>query len=399
MPEHNQPKRRIWSRRKRWLFACTALFLSVAFSCAVAEFALRRFHVLDEALLIGKDGKQIYLPDPDLVYAMRPNAESLLQKLEFSVSFKTNSFGYRDEEFTMPPDPAQFVIAGLGDSFGCGHGVNVEDSFFEVAERLLRKSSPGVRIDNLSAHGYSQKQQVHQIDLAKRLGAKMVVIAACASNDVLENDDIIERRLGEDGQRNDRSEDRSIGRNAADEKKESWLYKNSHLVRFILTRMQNIGPNLELGSGTWYVLDVMRDKHDPRTAHAFEKTKALLDSIVEQCDRANMQLAFVTIPTAWESSEERFQAALAHYKLAAEGMDRHRVTNFYKVYCQSHGLPCLDLIPVLEKKSSHPEEFFFPVDRHMNKKGHRVAGEAIAEFLKPLVNAQENKGDTHAVSP
>lgn len=386
MSSPTQLKKRTASRSKRFVFAALAVTLSVTIFCAAMEIVLRRIHALENRFMTDAHGAPIYRVDPVLRYALKPSEEAPLRRLEFSVTVKTNSFGYRDDEFADPPDPNQFVIAGLGDSFAMGHGVEVEDCFYQVAERSLQRDFPGVRIDNMGVHGYSQIQHVHQIELAKRLGAKIVVIAACTYNDVLENDDILTRNVRADGWRQDTNEDRPFDMPTEAPKEEGWLYNHSDFVRFAVSRLQISHPNLDLrGGASWYLLDQTREHPDPRTQQAFDKTEALLDSIREQCDRAGMKPAVVTIPVAWECSDKRFKSVLSHYGLTGEGMNRRHVTDFYKDYCQEHGVPCLDLAEVFEKNTNHPETLFYPLDLHFNKKGHLLAGEKIAEFLKPLV--------------
>jgi hypothetical protein len=51
-------------------------------------------------------------------------------------------------------------------------------------------------------------------------------------------------------------------------------------------------------------------------------------------------------------------------------------------YCTEHGLECVDLLPVLRRaydRDRHP--LFFPVDRHMNASGNRLAAEGVSEYL------------------
>ena len=109
------------------------LTATVSMLIAVAEWSVRALALNDNVETLDEDGRPIYVPDEELGYALRPNATALLRRHEFSVNIRTNSHGYRDEEFVA--DPNAFVIVGMGDSFAWGHGVEQDESFFEVAER------------------------------------------------------------------------------------------------------------------------------------------------------------------------------------------------------------------------------------------------------------------------
>ena len=99
---------------------------------AVAEWSVRALALIDNVETLDKDGRSIYVPDEELGYTLRPNATPLLRRHAFSVNIRTNSHGYRAEEFVA--DPNAFVIVGMGDSLAWGHGVEQDESFFEVAE-------------------------------------------------------------------------------------------------------------------------------------------------------------------------------------------------------------------------------------------------------------------------
>lgn len=372
------------SKSRKILFAITAAALSVLLTCVVMEIVLRQLHLLDTIPWVDIHGDPVWTEDQELVYRMRPEMEAVLQRFEFSIPYKTNAHGYRDEEFSIPPDETQFIIAGLGDSFGWGHGVEQDESFYEIAERRLGREFKGLKIHNLSVHGYSQKQHANQIEIAKRLGAKLVVIAVCTQNDWVENADILSRRMGSNGRRADRAPERKLELRD-EEGVHSALYRQSHLVQFIVSRLQLLNPSSSLGHAAWYIVDGTRAHPDPETAHALEVTERLLTRILEQCRSEDLQLALVTIPGAWEASESVFTDLITQYGTPREEMDRRRITEFYKKFCERHDIPCLDLIDTLAAESSKPEEFYFPIDRHLNKRGHKVAGEALAQFLTPIV--------------
>jgi hypothetical protein len=58
-------------------------------------------------------------------------------------------------------------------------------------------------------------------------------------------------------------------------------------------------------------------------------------------------------------------------------------------FCNEQGIPLLDLEIVFRDERSG-ESLYSPQDHHLSKRGHRVAGEAIAEFLGKLPKRQSS---------
>ena len=53
-----------------------------------------------------------------------------------------------------------------------------------------------------------------------------------------------------------------------------------------------------------------------------------------------------------------------------------------KKYCDDHGVPCLDLLPILK---THKDEDIFYDHCHLTASGHRIIAGPISQFLKPLL--------------
>jgi hypothetical protein len=73
---------------------------------------------------------------------------------EFSSTVKTNSMGFRAREF-VSQKTARTRIVALGDSFTFGWGVNAEESWPKLLEEHLKSSGLDVEIDNLGRAGGS----------------------------------------------------------------------------------------------------------------------------------------------------------------------------------------------------------------------------------------------------
>ena len=60
---------------------------------------------------------------------------------EFDVGVSINSYGLRDNEITYSELHNKTIIGAIGDSFTYGFGVELEESFHQVLEKLLIKKS------------------------------------------------------------------------------------------------------------------------------------------------------------------------------------------------------------------------------------------------------------------
>ncbi len=361
-----------------FLLGCTLMLLAAA-----GEWTIRQLHLLEATEAVDAEGRSLYVPDADLGYVMRPNTVARLQRPEFSVALRTNAHGYRDDPFSHPPEGA--VIVGLGDSFAWGHGVEEEESFFSVAEAQQRRADPALRIHNLAVTGYSQVQHRRQIARARELGAHMVILAACLTNDVLENGGIIQRKVTAREKRRDAYENRDTG--ASDPAAEpSWLAANSHLYAFILARLNRLDHRLDLGSSDWYSLDQLKHTPDPRTAAAYDATRRYLDEILRQCNEAAIRLVVMTVPQTHMVSPAVFARVLDHYGKTADAYDARRVANFYADWCSENGVAHLDGTKELARGETAPESYFYPRDRHLNRMGHHALGHALAAFLADMTD-------------
>ncbi len=98
-------------------------------------------------------------PSEEIMYDLLPNLSVNFQ----GVPVRTNSCGMRGREIALDKPEKVYRIAFLGDSFTFGWGVEEEEAFPWVVERLLRVNAQdgiSVEILNLGVPGYSTFQQV-----------------------------------------------------------------------------------------------------------------------------------------------------------------------------------------------------------------------------------------------
>lgn len=95
-------------------------------------------------------------PDPQLVWEYRPNAS--YQGDGFTI--RTNSRGFRDDDWAMPKPAGVDRVAIVGDSVALGYGVSPEDGVVDRVERLANAKPRAKRVETLdmAIDGYSGLQ-------------------------------------------------------------------------------------------------------------------------------------------------------------------------------------------------------------------------------------------------
>jgi len=125
--------------------------------------------------------------NPDLVYELRPGAESELRSGRRRIRYVINSHGLRDIEFSEEKGPGVFRILVLGDSMVFGPAVDLEETFVKQLEILLNEESggrPEFQVLNLGVSGYNTYQEWAMLeDRGRSYDPDLIIVAFCA-NDV-----------------------------------------------------------------------------------------------------------------------------------------------------------------------------------------------------------------------
>ena len=134
------------------IFIFVLLCIWVAIAGELFMRVMKPQPMLPRYVTAGDFGIRVNMPNKDYVHTTP----------DYKVYLHTNSKGIRapkDIPYTKKEGVTRIVL--LGDSFGMGYGVNLEDSFSEVMRRKLETSwgSP-VEIINLSVSGFGTAEQL-----------------------------------------------------------------------------------------------------------------------------------------------------------------------------------------------------------------------------------------------
>lgn len=156
------------TRKKRVVFATTAVALSVCFGLLLLEIAMRIFLVRRGEFIdslheqVSREwGGELTLFDMvqpsgsfNRVYELIPGANGAFVGQPLLI----NSAGFRDPERTVQKPPGVKRVAVLGDSVAFGWGVREEDRFSNVLEKLLNEQTTSTtkwEVLNFAVPGYN----------------------------------------------------------------------------------------------------------------------------------------------------------------------------------------------------------------------------------------------------
>jgi hypothetical protein len=173
---------------RTWLLAAILASVTVLVVLALFEVSVR---------IANHFFPYYYCYDPDRGWGLRPGASGWWRR-EGESYVKINHDGLRDREHSKAKPPGTFRIAVLGDSYTQAIQVPIEQTFWSVMERRLRKC-PALKgreaeAINFGVDGYSTAQEL--VTLRRDVWSyhpDAIVLAVFLGNDVRENSINLER--------------------------------------------------------------------------------------------------------------------------------------------------------------------------------------------------------------
>ncbi|MHC4135662.1 MAG: SGNH/GDSL hydrolase family protein [Planctomycetota bacterium] len=157
------------------------LLVSVLVGLVLAEVLLR-LQFKEERDRDRRSG-HVRSDNPRLIYEPRPNAGR--QFPGNLTPFRTNSAGFRDDEFVMPKPEGTYRIAVVGDSVTVGWEVAREHTYPQLMEAMLKDAGKRVDVMNLGVTGYNSIQEVEMLRVKGLAFAPDLAIVGYVLNDNL----------------------------------------------------------------------------------------------------------------------------------------------------------------------------------------------------------------------
>jgi hypothetical protein len=348
--------------------------LGLLFPLLLAEIGLRLFAPQPLAVNVSEW-------DPHYGWHNRPGTTGFFRTSEYRMEVRIDSLGLRDEETTRAKPPGTFRILGLGDSFAFGHGVSVDSCFLSVAERDLdrfSRSRGGPRVEVLNAGvGKWATAQEYLYLMREGFGFEpdVVVLAFCIDNDIEGNAEGGTLRFV-DGRIEPipapEPSVRTLQRISQAIPGYTFLAEHSHLMNFIRVHVSMIETARRAkqaaaeaaARGTAYVaLDPV-------------PTFRIMDALVDSTRAHRVPLLVLFVPGLGQCAPPGWKPPRPIPDLRPNAAIVGRLV----AHLDSLGVPVV--YPLEELREANRSALqYFPHDFHLNERGSRRVGEALARGL------------------
>lgn len=299
-------------------------------------------------------------PDSLLSYKYKSNLDVNVQTDNYTINIKTNSFGFRDEEWIFSEEGTDVLV--LGDSFSAGFGLEKRQRWPDQLEIILNKNNSAYRIYNAAISGYSLEQATAAGDyLSPKIKPDIVIIGLFIYGlNRLENPFVYYQGY-------------SIRKNKLN-------YARVHKDELYILHFQNrvlqaielrLLKHSALYNFTIARLKSLKDKLSPPSHlnlnSVTDKAFTLLQDFNKELKTNNQMLIILPIIQHDEHFEFEPYILKAYHQIHA--------------FSSENNIGFIDLLPELEQKTASGFNFWINGDPHWNESANRLAAEVTARHI------------------
>jgi hypothetical protein len=370
---------------------------------SIASFAVAL--LAGEAILrlIGYSSPSFHTSDAHLGFGLRPGAAGWWTE-EGRAYVKINSDGMRDIEHSIQKPKGTIRIAILGDSYAEGRQLPIENLFWKVLEKEVRRCLPvdrSVEALNFGVSGYGTVQELLMLRTRVwKYEPDIVILAFLTGNDIRNNSKVLNDSIGQPYfvLEDDRLVlDNSYLQAPGFKTEPGWPVKlgrrflNVRLVQlirevrfqwFILPRMRVRGdvgePLAEIGLDN----NIYRPPTSKTWSEAWKVTEALIDTMAADVNAAGARFLVAILSNG---SQVHPDPAVRQKFVTEAGIeDLFYPDRRILELARRKGIDAIALAPVLQQWAEEHETCVHgfgnsdPCAGHWNQHGHRFAGQQIA---------------------
>jgi hypothetical protein len=387
----------------------------------------------------------IWQPHPLMGWWHIPYSGGLFhsQYNEFEAEVRINARSLRDREIGYDNPPGALRILSLADSFGEAIQVNLADTYHKQLEKQLTGSlGRPVEVINAGVGGWGTDQEaIFYVAEGFRYNPEIVLLAFFIRNDAANNYGPLELASTGGSQQKQfftLSPDGELIPPPVQEAEAKFEAKESLSETQPVTRPENKPPLLGVADMLWnrlalyrlivpYLRDipavvqtlgpsgllggeaVVRAHHPTTPVHflvyqsppdeRYEAAWALTEAIIKQLRNEVIQrgskLAVVLIGGPEQVYPQQWQQTMAgNPQMQALIWDLEAPNRRLNEFLARQNIPHLDLLPVFRQAAARPDAppLHFRHDGHWTVAGHRLAAQAISDFLQQtVISADEEK--------
>ncbi|RME71973.1 MAG: hypothetical protein D6784_14305 [Chloroflexi bacterium] len=398
------------------------LVAGVVIPLLLLEFGVRLTHLAPPP----QPNPTIWEPHPLFGWWHIPNSGGIFHSdfNEFETEVRINARGLRDRDIGYDNPTAALRILSLADSFGEALQVNLPETYHKQLEtRLSQSLGRPVEVINAGVGGWGTDQEaIFYVAEGFRYRPDVVLLAFFTRNDAVNNYGPLEiARNGGSQQKQfftlsptgelipPRQTDPAEAAPSSPGEEEAdppllpladTLWRHSDLYRFAMPYLRDIpavlktlGPTGILGGeavirarhpATPVPFYVYQSPPDEQFEAAWSLTGAIIRGLRDEVERRGARLVVVIIAAPEQVYPEQWAGVLAaHPSMQGLTWDLDLPNRRLSAILEQEGIPYLDLLPVFRKAASRPDTppLHFRHDQHWTPAGHRLAAEAIHDFL------------------
>lgn len=410
------------SKKKTILLNITVCLFSLVVTGILLELIFARFYPQKTYNSLLKNNNNCFQKSDFAVFELKPNCSMIFQNYHTKESFsvKTNSIGYRGNEFSLNKNPNEKRILLEGDSFILGFGVKDDKVISTRLEELLNnKNNPFAQAKVINA-GYAggfgpDGYFLHLKNKGIKLDPDLVVFSVFVYNDFsdLANSNWLGTGIFGEPQKVI-SNTTIVDKNGYLVSKSSpFIYqipffRNSHLIIFFSNQINHIKVKMK------YYVDKIRFKIvKPAVPSGQASDDNVLGPLVTRClfwDSCHRQTLHLysdllsVVKASKKLTDDLYQDNKTHFLVVLIPADFQIYPEDYKKYQEDTGLSSdiasftdpnpqqrlkemltkdkiafLDLLPVFRNNQNRA---YYAQDGHWNALGHQIAAEELAKWIK-----------------
>jgi hypothetical protein len=387
---------------RQWQTTTLLAIASVVVGLALCELGLR---------CLGIEYPNFYEYDPQFGGKLRPGLQGYWLK-EGGGYVSINSEGLRDREHPISHPPNTLRIAVLGDSFAEAMQVNRDEAFWSVLERELqghpKLQGCQVEVINFGQAGFGITQELlafrHRV---RKYTPDLVLLAFFTGNDIADSSKALKHRdyhpymiyQGKELVLDDRATKEKW---LAEQRKKTW-WSEFYRWRFDNLRIEQVFHHCrEVAQIHWAAKKtgkdasafglydtIYREPTEEVWKEAWRVTEGVL--LLLRDEVVGTGARFMVVVLTNDMQVQPLPATRAEFARRLGVVDLFYPDRRVEEMCQRARIPILLLAPSFQEYATRNQVFLHGFRGslgfdHWNQKGHRLAGQRLAEWLVPQLS-------------
>lgn len=300
------------------------------------------------------------LEDSILGHVLRPESHSIVKTPEYSVEYRINREGMRDEALHKRPKSTDTTrVLLIGDSFTYGEANNYDDIWPVIFERKILEEGYDADIIKAGVPGFDTTKELQYLKRLYPIYKPDIVVFVFLPNDLFTN-----RPLDHNSSTNYNWTVRART-NKKTQLHSLILFKRLLLeIDYIYSQLYYITPRSQ------YFIYPMTNQVN----NQIELTKNLFLEAAAYCKERNAEFIVVSIP-------QQFQI-LVKSKYGSNDIDVDMIDSIFLEYSREAGFLWIPtLTDLTDKYNTTGTDQYFRLDGHLNKNGNLIIGNYVSDVF------------------